>query len=138
MVIELAERFGLAQLHQLRGRIGRGAERSTCILLYKPPLGETAKARLAILRETDDGFRIAEEDLRLRGEGDVLGVRQSGVPGFRIARIEFHGKLLSAARDDAALILRRDARLTSERGQALRQLLYLFARDEAIGLLGAG
>jgi ATP-dependent DNA helicase RecG len=138
MVIEHAERFGLAQLHQLRGRIGRGAERSTCILLYKPPLGETAKARLAILRETDDGFRIAEEDLRLRGEGDVLGVRQSGVPGFRIARIEFHGKLLSAARDDAALILRRDARLTSERGQALRQLLYLFARDEAIGLLGAG
>jgi ATP-dependent DNA helicase RecG len=138
MVIEHAERFGLAQLHQLRGRIGRGTERSTCILLYKPPLGETAKARLAILRETDDGFRIAEEDLRLRGEGDVLGVRQSGVPGFRIARIEFHGKLLSAARDDAALILRRDAQLTSERGQALRQLLYLFARDEAIGLLGAG
>jgi ATP-dependent DNA helicase RecG len=138
MVIEHAERFGLAQLHQLRGRIGRGAERSTCILLYKPPLGETAKARVAILRETDDGFRIAEEDLRLRGEGDVLGVRQSGMPGFRIARIEFHGKLLSAARDDAALILRRDARLTSERGQALRQLLYLFARDEAIGLLGAG
>jgi ATP-dependent DNA helicase RecG len=138
MVIEHAERFGLAQLHQLRGRIGRGAEHSTCILLYKQPLGETAKARLAILRETDDGFRIAEEDLRLRGEGDVLGVRQSGVPGFRIARIEFHGKLLSAARDDAALILRRDARLTSDRGQALRQLLYLFARDEAIGLLGAG
>jgi ATP-dependent DNA helicase RecG len=138
MVIEHAERFGLAQLHQLRGRIGRGAEHSTCILLYKPPLGETAKARLAILRETDDGFRIAEEDLRLRGEGDVLGVRQSGMPGFRIARIEFHGKLLSAARDDAALILRRDARLTSDRGQALRQLLYLFARDEAIGLLGAG
>jgi ATP-dependent DNA helicase RecG len=138
MVIEHAERFGLAQLHQLRGRIGRGAERSTCILLYKPPLGETAKARLAILRETDDGFRIAEEDLRLRGEGDVLGVRQSGMPGFRIARIEFHGKLLSGARDDAALILRRDARLTSDRGGALRQLLYLFARDEAIGLLGAG
>ena len=138
MVIEHAERFGLAQLHQLRGRIGRGAEHSTCILLYKPPLGETAKARLAILRETDDGFRIAEEDLRLRGEGDVLGVRQSGMPGFRIARIEFHGKLLSAARDDAALILRRDARLTSDRGQALRQLLYLFARDEAIGLLAAG
>jgi ATP-dependent DNA helicase RecG len=125
-------------LHQLRGRIGRGAESSTCILLYKPPLGETAKARLAILRETDDGFRIAEEDLRLRGEGDVLGVRQSGVPGFRIARIEFHGKLLSTARDDAVLILRRDARLTSERGQALRQLLYLFDRDEAARLLSAG
>ena len=138
MVIEHAERFGLAQLHQLRGRIGRGAERSTCLLLYKAPLGETAKARLAILRETDDGFRIAEEDLRLRGEGDVLGTRQSGMPGFRIARIEFHGKLLRAARDDAALMLARDAKLQSPRGEALRVLLYLFARDEAIRLLGAG
>ena len=138
MVIEHADRFGLAQLHQLRGRIGRGAERSTCLLLYKAPLGETAKARLAILRETDDGFRIAEEDLRLRGEGDVLGTRQSGMPGFRLARLEVHGKLLSAAREDAALVLNRDPRLASPRGAALRQLLYLFARDEAIRLLGAG
>jgi len=138
MVIEHAERFGLAQLHQLRGRIGRGAERSTCLLLYKAPLGPTAKARLAILRETDDGFRIAEEDLRLRGEGDVLGTRQSGMPGFHIARIEFHGKLLPAARDDAALMLSRDPKLNSPRGEALRALLYLFARDEAIRLLGAG
>ena len=138
MVIEHAERFGLAQLHQLRGRIGRGAERSTCLLLYKAPLGDTAKARLAILRETDDGFRIAEEDLRLRGEGDVLGTRQSGMPGFRLARIEVHGKLLSAARDDAALVLNRDPKLGSARGAALRHLLYLFARDEAIRLLGAG
>ena len=138
MVIEHAERFGLAQLHQLRGRIGRGAERSTCLLLYKAPLGPTAKARLAILRETDDGFRIAEEDLRLRGEGDVLGTRESGMPGFHIARIEFHGKLLPAARDDAALMLSRDPQLNSPRGEALRALLYLFARDEAIRLLGAG
>jgi len=138
MVIEHAERFGLAQLHQLRGRIGRGAERSTCLLLYKAPLGETAKARLAILRETDDGFRIAEEDLRLRGEGDLLGTRQSGMPGFRLARLEVHGKLLSAARKDAALVLNRDPKLASPRGTALRQLLYLFARDEAIRLLGAG
>ncbi len=138
IVIEHAERFGLAQLHQLRGRIGRGAERSTCLLLYKAPLGETAKARLAILRETDDGFRIAEEDLRLRGEGDVLGTRQSGMPGFRLARVEVHGKLLSAARDDAALVLARDPKLGSARGAALRHLLYLFARDEAIRLLGAG
>ena len=138
MVIEHAERFGLAQLHQLRGRIGRGAERSTCLLLYKAPLGETAKARLAILRETDDGFRIAEEDLRLRGEGDVLGTRQSGMPGFRLARLEVHGKLLNAAREDAALVLNRDPRLASPRGAALRQLLYVFARDEAIRLLGAG
>jgi ATP-dependent DNA helicase RecG len=138
MVIEHAERFGLAQLHQLRGRIGRGAERSICLLLYKAPLGETAKARLAILRETDDGFRIAEEDLRLRGEGDVLGTRQSGMPGFRLARLEVHGKLLRAAREDAALVLNRDPKLRSARGAALRHLLYLFARDEAIRLLGAG
>ncbi|HEY2534972.1 MAG TPA: ATP-dependent DNA helicase RecG [Xanthobacteraceae bacterium] len=138
MIIEHAERFGLAQLHQLRGRIGRGSERSTCLLLYKPPLGRTAKARLAILRETDDGFRIAEADLRLRGEGDVLGTRQSGMPGFRVARIEVHGKLLTAARDDAALVLARDPTLSAARGCALRNLLYLFARDEAIRLLGAG
>ena len=138
MVIEHAERFGLAQLHQLRGRIGRGAEHSTCLLLYKAPLGETAKARLAILRETDDGFRIAEEDLRLRGEGDVLGTRQSGMPGFRIARIETHGKYLKAAREDAGLALNRDPKLKSPRGEALRYLLYLFARDEAIRLLQAG
>ena len=138
MVIEHAERFGMAQLHQLRGRIGRGTERSTCLLLYKGPLGETAKARLAIMRETDDGFRIAEEDLRLRGEGDLLGTRQSGVPGFHIARLEVHGKFLSAARDDAALTLRRDPTLSSPRGEALRALLYLFSRDEAIRLLGAG
>ena len=111
MVIEHAERFGLAQLHQLRGRIGRGAELSTCLLLYRAPLGETAKARLAIMRETDDGFRIAEEDLRLRGEGDVLGTRQSGMPGFRLARLEVHGNLLDAARDDASLMLTRDPQL---------------------------
>jgi ATP-dependent DNA helicase RecG len=138
MVIEHAERFGLAQLHQLRGRIGRGAGASTCLLLYKGPLGETAKARLAILRETEDGFRIAEEDLRLRGEGDVLGTRQSGLPGFQIARPEVHRKYLGAARDDAALILSRDATLSTPRGEALRQLLYLFGKDEAIRLIRAG
>jgi ATP-dependent DNA helicase RecG len=138
MVIEHAERFGLAQLHQLRGRIGRGAERSTCLLLYRAPLGETAKARLEIMRETEDGFRIAEEDLRLRGEGDVLGTRQSGLPGFRIARVEVHGKLIGAARDDAKLVLTRDPALTSPRGEALRTLLYLFERDEAIRLIRAG
>jgi ATP-dependent DNA helicase RecG len=138
MVVEHAERFGLAQLHQLRGRIGRGSERSTCLLLYKTPLGETAKARLAVMREAEDGFRIAEEDLRLRGEGDVLGTRQSGLPGFRVARIETHAPLLQAARDDAALILARDPELTSARGEALRVLLYLFERDEAIRLLRAG
>ena len=138
MVIEHAERFGLAQIHQLRGRVGRGRERSTCLLLYRAPLGETAKARIEILRETEDGFRIAEEDLRLRGEGDVLGTRQSGMPGFKVARIETHGPLLEPARKDAQLILSRDPTLTSERGEALRHLLYLFERDEAIRLLRAG
>jgi ATP-dependent DNA helicase RecG len=138
MVIEHAERFGLAQLHQLRGRIGRGSEASTCLMLYRAPLGEFAKARLAVMRETEDGFRIAEEDLRLRGEGEILGARQSGMPGFRIARIEVHRDLIQAARDDAALVLARDPGLTSERGEALRHLLYLFERDEAIGLLRAG
>ena len=138
MVIEHAERFGLAQIHQLRGRVGRGAGKSTCLLLYRAPLGETAKARLAILRDTEDGFRIAEEDLRLRGEGDVLGTRQSGSPGFQIARLETHGKYLGAARDDAALVLARDLKLESERGAALRHLLYLFGKDEAIKLIRAG
>jgi ATP-dependent DNA helicase RecG len=138
MVIEHSERFGLAQLHQLRGRIGRGPDASTCLLLYKAPLGETAKARLAVLRETEDGFRIAEEDLKLRGEGDLLGTRQSGSPGFHIARIETHGKYLGAARDDAALTLSRDAALATPRGQALRHLLYLFGKDEAIKLIRAG
>jgi len=138
MVIEHAERFGLAQLHQLRGRIGRGSGRSTCLLLYKEPLGETAKARLKIMRETQDGFRIAEEDLRLRGEGDVLGTRQSGMPGFRVARVELHGKLIEAARDDVKLVLARDATLSSPRGEALRSLLYFFGRDEAIRLIRAG
>src|SRR5436190_5656973 len=138
MVIEHAERFGLAQIHQLRGRVGRGRERSTCLLLYRAPLGETAKARIEILRESEDGFRIAEEDLRLRGEGEVLGTRQSGLPGFRVARIEVHGPLLEPARKDAQLILSRDPDLTLPRGEALRHLLYLFERDEAIRLLRAG
>jgi ATP-dependent DNA helicase RecG len=138
MVIEHAERFGLAQLHQLRGRVGRGSAHSTCLLLYKGPLGETAKARLKIMRETQDGFRIAEEDLRLRGEGDVLGTRQSGMPAFKVARIEVHGKYIGAARDDAALILSRDPTLATPRGEALRHLLYLFERDEAVRLIRAG
>lgn len=138
MVIEHAERFGLAQLHQLRGRIGRGSRASTCLLLYKGPLGQTAQARLEMMRETEDGFRIAEEDLRLRGEGEMLGTRQSGLPGFKLARLESDGDLLAAARDDARLVVERDPDLTSERGQALRVLLYLFERDAAIRLLRAG
>lgn len=138
MVIENAERFGLAQLHQLRGRIGRGSEASTCILLYSEPLGEMSKARLKVIRETTDGFRIAEEDLKLRGEGDVLGVRQSGLPGYRIARPEVHGQLITQARDEALRIMKDDPKLKGERGEALRCLLYLYERDEAIPLIGAG
>jgi ATP-dependent DNA helicase RecG len=138
MVVEHAERFGLAQLHQLRGRIGRGRARSTCLLLYQGPLGETARARIRILRETDDGFRIAEEDLRLRGAGELLGTRQSGFPEFRLADIAVHGELLAAARDDAKLILERDADLESPRGRALRILLYLFERDAAVKYLRSG
>lgn len=138
MIIEHAERFGLAQLHQLRGRVGRGSGKSSCLLLYKGPLGEAAKARLVTLRQTEDGFRIAEEDLRLRGEGEILGTRQSGMPGFRLADIAAHARLLAIARDDAELILRRDPELAGERGEALRALLYLFERDEAVRLLRAG
>jgi ATP-dependent DNA helicase RecG len=138
MIIEHAERFGLAQLHQLRGRVGRGKSRSACLLLYRPPLGETARARLQVMRETEDGFRIAEEDLRLRGEGDLLGTRQSGMPGFRIALPELHGEFLALARDEAKLALARDPDFASARAEALRLLLYLFGRDDAVRLMRAG
>lgn len=138
MVIEHAERFGLAQLHQLRGRVGRGEARSSCLLLYAPPLGETARARISILRETDDGFRIAEEDLRLRGAGELLGTRQSGLPVLRLADLVAHEDLLAAARDDARLVLLRDPGLNGPRGQALRNLLYLFERDAVVKFLRSG
>ena len=138
MIVEHAERFGLAQLHQLRGRVGRGAGRSSCLLVYKGPLGETARARLEMLRETDDGFRIAEEDLRLRGEGDVLGARQTGAPGFRFARLDIHGGLLARAREEAQAALRRSERLAGDENRGLRLLLYLFERDEAARLIEAG
>ena len=138
MVIENAERFGLAQLHQLRGRVGRGAAKSTCLLLYQEPLGETAKARLSIMRDTEDGFRIAEEDLRLRGAGEMLGTRQAGLPLFRMADLAADGDLLAVARDDAGLILARDPKLVSPRGEALKVLLHLFEREEAIRLISSG
>ncbi len=138
IVIEHAERFGLAQLHQLRGRVGRSDRPSVCLLLYKPPLGAVARDRLKIMRDTEDGFLIAEEDLRLRGGGEILGTRQSGAPGFRIAQPERHGELMETARDDARLIVDTDPDLAGRRGEALRLLLYLFGRDEAIRLIRAG
>ncbi len=138
MVIEHAERFGLAQLHQLRGRVGRGDRQSTCILMYATPIGETAKSRIETMRETEDGFVIAEQDLKLRGGGEVLGTRQSGLPEFRIATVPNFEELISAARDDAELILLRDPELKTPRGEALRKLLYLFECDEAIRLFRAG
>ena len=138
MIVEHAERFGLAQLHQLRGRVGRGEKPGTCLLLYAPPLGEAARSRINILRETDDGFRIAEEDLRLRGAGELLGTRQSGAPDFHLADLAVHEELLAVARDDVRLVLDRDPELESERGQALRTLLYLFERDMAVRYLRSG
>ncbi|HUO93597.1 MAG TPA: ATP-dependent DNA helicase RecG [Rhizomicrobium sp.] len=138
MVVEHAERFGLAQLHQLRGRVGRGSGRSTCLLVWHPPLGETAKARLKTLRDTDDGFVIAEEDLKLRGAGELLGTRQSGLEEFRMADLAVHADLLAAARDDAKLVLAKDPGLKTSRGEALRVLLYLFGRDEAVKYLRTG
>ncbi|MBK9077675.1 MAG: ATP-dependent DNA helicase RecG [Hyphomicrobium sp.] len=137
MVIEHAERFGLAQLHQLRGRVGRGSRESFCMLLYKQPLGVTAEQRLTMMEKTEDGFLIAEKDLELRGGGEMLGARQSGEPGFRVAEVPGFEMLLSAARDDAKLILATDAELASPRGQALRTLLYMFEADEAVRLFRA-
>ena len=138
MVIEHAERFGLAQLHQLRGRVGRGAAPSSCLLLYTSPLGETARARIDTLRRNDDGFEIAEQDLKLRGGGELLGARQSGVPRFRIAGLPEQARLLEIANDDARLILARDPGLESERGKVLRLLLHLFERQAAVRLLRSG
>ena len=138
MVVEHAERFGLAQLHQLRGRIGRSDAASTCLLVYTAPLSATATARLKILRDSDDGFRIAEEDLRLRGAGEVLGTRQSGMPELRLADLAVHGDLLATAREDTKLILTRDPTLASPRGEALRTLLYLFGRDHAVRYIRSG
>jgi ATP-dependent DNA helicase RecG len=138
MIVEGAERFGLAQLHQLRGRVGRGAGQSICILVRGPVLSETGRARLALMRETNDGFRIAEEDLRLRGPGEILGTRQSGEQGFRVAGADHVEELAFIAQGDGRLLLDRDGGLAGPRGQAARTCLYLFERDQAIGLIRSG
>jgi ATP-dependent DNA helicase RecG len=138
MVIEHTERFGLSQLHQLRGRVGRSDKSSSCILLYADNCGEVAKARIRVLRETNDGFKIAEEDYKLRGAGDILGTRQSGMPAFHFADMQYHFQELKTAHDDVKLILHRDPTLSSERGQALKCLLYLFNHDANLRLLEAG
>ncbi|MCA8907463.1 MAG: ATP-dependent DNA helicase RecG, partial [Rhodospirillaceae bacterium] len=136
MVIEHAERFGLAQLHQLRGRVGRGTDKSVCLLLYQPPVSDTMRQRLTTIRDTDDGFAIAEADLALRGAGDMLGVKQSGLPDFRLADLPAHTDLLAIAHDDARVLLANDPDLTGPRGEAVRTLLYLWERDAAIRYLG--
>ncbi|MES2001695.1 MAG: ATP-dependent DNA helicase RecG [Pseudomonadota bacterium] len=138
MIVEGAERFGLAQLHQLRGRVGRGAGKSICLLIRGQQLSESGRARLALMRETNDGFRIAEEDLRLRGPGEILGTKQSGEEAFRVARIEDVEQLAQIAQDDAQLLLERDGGLAGARGQAARTCLYLFERDQAVGLIRSG
>jgi ATP-dependent DNA helicase RecG len=138
IVIEHAERFGLSQVHQLRGRVGRGAGASSCLLLFKAPLGEVAQARIEILRATEDGFRIAEEDLKLRGEGEILGTRQSGSPGFKLADLAVHGDLLPIARDAAQKLVTADPDLAGSQGAAVKVLLHLFEREEAIRLIEAG
>lgn len=138
MVIERAEIFGLAQLHQLRGRVGRGAAQSTCLLLYQAPLGQTAERRLTTLRDTEDGFRIAETDLELRGAGDIIGTAQSGLPSFRVADLEHQAGLMATAQSDARKLLADDPDLTSARGKAARLLLWLLQQEEAIRLIRVG
>ncbi|MBN8294059.1 ATP-dependent DNA helicase RecG [Rhodobacter sp. NTK016B] len=138
MVIERAESFGLAQLHQLRGRVGRGAGASTCLLLYDPPLGETASRRLKLMRDTDDGFRISDEDLAIRGAGDVIGTAQSGLPRFRMADLERQAGLMQTAQSDARKLMADDPELISPRGQAARMLLWLMEQDKAIRLMRIG
>jgi ATP-dependent DNA helicase RecG len=138
MVIERAESFGLAQLHQLRGRVGRGSAASSCLLMYQAPLSETGRQRLEVLRETEDGFLIAETDLKMRGTGDLIGTAQSGVPRFRIADLEKQAALMAVAQSDARKLLHDDPRLQSDRGRAARMLLWLMRQDEAIRLISVG
>ena len=138
MVIERAETFGLAQLHQLRGRVGRGDQQATCLLMYRAPLSETAEKRLTLMRETEDGFRIAQVDLEMRGAGDVIGTAQSGLPRFRVADLERDAGLMASAQADARALLVKDPTLETDRGRAARMLLWLMGQDEAIRLISVG
>ncbi len=138
MVIERAESFGLAQLHQLRGRVGRGDQQSTCLLLYQAPLSQSGRRRLTVLRETEDGFKIAEADLKMRGAGDLIGTAQSGLPRFRVADIESQADLMAVAQSDARKLLANDPKLTSPRGTAAKTLLYLTEQEQAVGLISVG
>lgn len=138
MVIERAESFGLAQLHQLRGRVGRGTAASSCLLMYQNPLTETGRKRLEVLRETEDGFLIAETDLKMRGTGDLIGTAQSGVPRFKVADLEKQAALMAVAQSDARKLLYEDPKLESDRGRAARMLLWLMRQDEAIRLISVG
>jgi ATP-dependent DNA helicase RecG len=138
MVIERAEIFGLAQLHQLRGRVGRGSAESTCLLMYQPPLTEGGRKRLEVLRETEDGFRISETDLQMRGAGDMIGTAQSGLPRFQVADLERQAGLMAVAQSDARALLAADPHLQSDRGQAARVRLWLMKRVQAIRLISVG
>jgi ATP-dependent DNA helicase RecG len=138
MVIERAEIFGLAQLHQLRGRVGRGSEESTCLLMYQAPLSEGGRRRLEVLRETEDGFRLSEVDLEMRGAGDLIGTAQSGLPRFRIADMERQAALMAVAQSDARTLLETDPELQGPRGQAARIMLWLMRQDQAIRLITVG
>ncbi|MDO7734806.1 MAG: ATP-dependent DNA helicase RecG, partial [Planktomarina temperata] len=138
MVIERAENFGLAQLHQLRGRVGRGEAASTCLLMYQAPLSKSAERRLGIMRDTEDGFRIAEEDLKMRGAGDVIGTAQSGLPRFKVANLEHQSALMATAHQDARMLLQSDPALAGDRGKAARILLWLMEQDQAVHLISVG
>ena len=138
MVIERSEIFGLAQLHQLRGRVGRGDAQSTCLLLYQAPLSESGQKRLSVLRNSEDGFLIAQTDLEMRGAGDMIGTAQSGLPRFQIADLEAMTGLMATAQSDARNLLTHDPDLTSPRGRAARVLLWLMEREKAIRLISVG
>ena len=138
MIIENSERFGLSQLHQLRGRVGRGSKQSSCILLFYGPLSDNAKRRIRIMKETNDGFKIAEEDLDIRGAGEVLGSKQSGIPDFKLSNLDIHKHLLELARNEALSIVENDPFLKTDRGKALRILLHLFKNEVAIDYLKTG